>query len=41
MEASGHRLGAKGLFSVMLKFVGPALMVILILNALGVFNKIG
>ncbi len=41
MEASGHKLGAKGLFSVMLRFVGPALMVILILNALGVFNKIG
>lgn len=37
MEASGHRYAKKGLYSVMVKFVAPVMMVILFAKAIGLF----
>ena len=41
MEASGHTFRRKGLYTVMLRYVTPVMMLILFLQSTGVFHLIG
>ncbi len=38
VENSGHKFGRKKLYTVMIKYIAPALMILLFLQSIGVFN---